>query len=420
MVKSITTVSSPFPDGQRVTGLVLEYDREFESCELDGGSFEVKERTVTGARTDGSCIIIDLNPKDAKSSTLFEKGRHISEPRPKMGPGGPGGHEGPGGPGGPGGHGGPPEIVLPDGRKFKGPHGIAASRPAVEVEVLQKAEIQGEPAWEESRVNDRECNELADLFEVKTLEDMEYNLYVPEDYDPDKKYPLVLFIHDAGATGDSPRVTLEQGLGALAWVTKEIQNKHHCFVVAPQHHKEFPIANDNYWCFDDEHTIKKIVDRVCEEYSIDTARLYTTGQSMGFMTSVQLMLDYPGFFAAALLPAGHWDIEKTATLWDKKIWMFLSEDDKGGMNLIQNLPGAIEKIGGRLGIYSWDANQPTEEIGRLIESVKDDGYSFRMTVFPTGSIMRPDQPDRTDGGGHAGTWHFVYQIKAALEWLLEQ
>jgi len=42
-------------------------------------------------------------------------------------------------------------------------------------------------------------------------EPLMYNLYVPQNYDPSKKYPLVLFIHDAGAVGDDPTTTLTQG-----------------------------------------------------------------------------------------------------------------------------------------------------------------------------------------------------------------
>ena len=43
-----------------------------------------------------------------------------------------------------------------------------------------------------------------------------YNLYVPENYDPDKSYPLVLFMPDASATSTIPTKGITQGLGAVA------------------------------------------------------------------------------------------------------------------------------------------------------------------------------------------------------------
>ncbi|MDD1723965.1 MAG: hypothetical protein LUQ07_02415 [Methanospirillum sp.] len=44
-----------------------------------------------------------------------------------------------------------------------------------------------------------------------------YNLYVPKDYDPKRSYPMILFIHDAGAVSTQHNKTLTQGLGAVVW-----------------------------------------------------------------------------------------------------------------------------------------------------------------------------------------------------------
>lgn len=421
MVKSITSVSRPFPDGQRVTAVAVEYDCNFTAQQLDASAFSVQGRTITDIYTaasvksvapeDGSFIIVELDSADPDSSTITEArdGRHISAPRPpRMDPVG---KKGPGG---------PPTFMLPGGKIFQGPAGNGCLRYPVFMKLRQLTDIQGAPAWEMDMVNDKEYNEWADLFEQRQFEDMSYNIFIPENYDSAKKYPLLLFIHDAGVSGIMPRITLEQGIGATIFASPKEQAKHECIIIAPQHAKTLPIANDQYWCTDDEHTIKRIVDKVISEYSIDTDRIYTTGQSMGFMTSIQLMLDYPGFFTAALLPAGHWDIKKTATLWNEKIWMFLSEEDGGGKRMIAGLPDAIKEIGGEIGIYRWDANIPTAEMSKLVESVNGDGHNFRLAIFPGNSIARPDQPDRTNGGGHNGTWHFVYQIEAARDWLFAQ
>jgi len=62
-----------------------------------------------------------------------------------------------------------------------------------------------------------------------------YNLYIPANYDPSRKYPLVLFMHDAGVVGNNPTRTLKQGLGAIVWATPAEQAKHPCFVLAPQY-----------------------------------------------------------------------------------------------------------------------------------------------------------------------------------------
>ena len=407
----------------------MEYDEKFDEQKFPVDTFIVPERNITKIYTAshiefenkssaGNFIIIELDPHDEKSSTLIDMhGQHVSVPKQPFKPSGNTDSKKA--------FKGKQEVVLPDGRVLLGPVGQYCVRNKIEVPIRQaKALISADgrevEPFEEYIVSDREINEWSDLFEVRTFEDINYNIYIPEDYDPAVSYPLVLFIHDAGTCGENPRVTLEQGIGATVFASPAEQMKHKCIVVAPQHSKYYPIANDNYWCLEDEHTIKRLLDAVQEQYSVDPDRIYTTGQSMGFMTSIQLILDYPGYFAAALLPAGHWDIEKTASLWQENIWMFLSEPDRGAKKLIDNLPTAIEEAGGKVGVYVWDADQPTEEIGRLITNVKDDGNSFHITVFPGESIYRPHQSDRTEGGAHPCTWQFVYQIEAARDWLFEQ
>ncbi|MDO6851698.1 hypothetical protein Q4S57_28040 [Priestia megaterium] len=62
-----------------------------------------------------------------------------------------------------------------------------------------------------------------------------YNLYVPKDYNPFKKYPLVLFMHDAGVVSNNPTYTLTQGLGAVVWAEPSEQTKNEAIVLAPQY-----------------------------------------------------------------------------------------------------------------------------------------------------------------------------------------
>ncbi|ANH05661.1 hypothetical protein [Shinella sp. HZN7] len=63
---------------------------------------------------------------------------------------------------------------------------------------------------------------------------LRYNLFVPKDYDAGASYPLVLFMHDAGATSDQTRTTLFQGLGAVAWASPQDHAVRPAFVLAPQ------------------------------------------------------------------------------------------------------------------------------------------------------------------------------------------
>jgi predicted peptidase len=53
-----------------------------------------------------------------------------------------------------------------------------------------------------------------------------YNLYVPMNYDKNKSYPMVLFMHDASVNSPEHDRTLIRGLGAVVWASPEDQSKH--------------------------------------------------------------------------------------------------------------------------------------------------------------------------------------------------
>lgn len=48
---------------------------------------------------------------------------------------------------------------------------------------------------------------------------LQYNLFTPKNIEPDKQYPLVLFMADASTPGPDPLTPLIQGYGGLVWAT---------------------------------------------------------------------------------------------------------------------------------------------------------------------------------------------------------
>lgn len=455
----VTAVSRPYPDGQRVIAAAIEYDAPVDATSVHPEAFEVENRTVVRAYVadggfpytpvpTGRTVVVGLDPADRFAATLKDRDglpKDYARPRgggsrgpqgtgPQTRPNGPAGDPGPwgngprgpqGGPSAGGPQGGRAPVVGPNGRPWHGPHGISAWRdPQLDLLVRQIAPLRAADGatvspWSSPLAATREDNGVNDAFARERFEDIAYNLFVPREYDPATRYPLVLFIHDAGAIGADPRITLEQGIGATCWALPEEQAKHPCFVVAPQHAKEFPITNDDYEATDDLETIKRLLDDLQRRFSIDPDRIYVTGQSMGFMSTCELFSRYPDYFAAAIPVAGHWDVDKVADLWAKNVWMFLSGEDRGGLRM-GALPEAAAARGGRIGWHEWDADQPVGRLCELLEQAKHDGDTFRITLFPGDSIWREHQPGRTMGGGHFGTWHLTYQIEALRDWLFEQ
>ena len=408
-----TTISKPFGSGQKVVRIALRYGTGVDGASLRVDTYAVENRTVLNVftasapdaaapETGGEYVILELDKKDPEASTV--KSLH---PRPSGGPR----------PGG-----GPPTHVHPSGRVRKGPSGLAKKREPLAVKVEQTAEIKaadGTVIDRSSVISTREINELSDKFRQFWHDGVEYNLYIPETCGPEKKYPMVLFIGDASIAGKEARITLEQGLGALCWVTDEMQREQPCYVLAPVHFDPEPITDDDYWCTERLDVIKDICDEVIEKYNIDPQRVYTTGQSMGCMSSFELMYRYPDRFAGALCVSGHWDREKIAACARRgqQLWFILSEADGHGYPCATDVKQILSDEGIKFGWYEWDGRLSPEELSALADQAASDGNTFRITVYPGESALRRGMEDEC-GNGHPAGWHLSYRVKGLCRWLL--
>lgn len=172
---------------------------------------------------------------------------------------------------------------------------------------------------------------IADDFRQLSYKDDEtgvtlrYNLFIPRDYDSSKRYPLVLFMHDASGANQNDRYTLLQGNGAVVWASPESQSAHPAFVLAPQYDEI--VVDDDFTATASAGATIGLLHHVEKEYSVDKDRVYTTGQSMGCMMSYLLLSTHPDEFAAGLLVAGQWDPKVIAPMAEKPLWLVSSTGD---------------------------------------------------------------------------------------------
>ncbi len=115
-----------------------------------------------------------------------------------------------------------------------------------------------------------------------------YIQYLPEDYDPNKKYPLVLFLHGAGERGDD-----------LDVLTKHGYMKYHI-----EDGREYPFIFISPQCPDARYwgnyveSLHKFLDYICDTLPIDKDRIYLTGISMGGTGTYLMAQAEPNRFAA--------------------------------------------------------------------------------------------------------------------------
>lgn len=159
------------------------------------------------------------------------------------------------------------------------------------------------PASRKALATTRVENPIVDDFRQLAFHDpqtgkmLRYNLFVPKNHAAGTACPLVLFMHDAGATSDVTRTTLYQGLGAVSWASPEDQARRPCFVLAPQYAEI--IADDDSKTSAMLDTTINLIKALAEQYNIDRNRLYATGQSGGCMMSIAMNIKYPTLFAAS-------------------------------------------------------------------------------------------------------------------------
>ncbi|MCD7750758.1 MAG: hypothetical protein LUI10_03305 [Lachnospiraceae bacterium] len=275
-------------------------------------------------------------------------------------------------------------------------------------------------AWTESCSTDytENVNLLVENFTLDTftLSDgttLMYSLYLPEDYNEDTAYPLVLFMPDATGEGSDEYLALTESLGGVIWTTEEWQSEHETIVLVPQY------ENSNT---EDPANTMELVTGIVSQYSVDTSREYLVGQSSGTIRSIKLLIDYPDEFAGALLVAGQTDSAYTDSIADlasQNIWMICSEGDARAYPGMTEITEAVEAAGTEVTIAQWSAALADEEQEQLATEQASAGTTINWTVFDTGTVMRDDVTS-SDATEHMNTWRVAYDLNTVREWLFEQ
>lgn len=386
-----TCLTDNFPDGQKITGVRLQYDCPIDGRWITPAAFRVENQRITGISVEKELVTLSFDTTRAAARII-------------PAPGGAGKPDGP-------------------NKPLGSPHQLpAVSRLPREVTVTQVSDVKAEggPIFGPSVqaiVSDRAYEPVICDFIQGNFEGIRYNLYVPKQYDGETQLPLVMFIHDAGPCGSDPLITLSQGSGAISFASPDWQKEHPCFVLAPQIDRNVHLTSNHFQASEELFTVKQMLDYVVEAYHVDKKRIYATGQSMGCMASCELNIRYPDYFAASLLVAGQWSPERMAEKCrDCRLWVLVSEHDARafpGMNAVME---QMEAAGAKIGRYWWDGKESAEDLSALARAAMEDDVTIRYTVFCGSSVVPADRRD-DPGSNHTSTWDVVYPIRGLKEWL---
>ena len=254
-------------------------------------------------------------------------------------------------------------------------------------------------------------NDKVSKFTLHTYSDdvsgeaINYNLYLPENYSAEKKYPAVFFIADGSAAGKAPEFSLTQGYGALVWPDD-------CIVIVPAYPVMILDDHNGFVMTEYIELTGRFVNWAAKNYSIDENRIYATGQSMGCMTFLVLASKYPEIFTACLFVSGQWDINTLKGLEGRKfIYVASAGDDKASKGQ-QEVIDMFRQDG-----VPFMLAQEIDARNQDYVLPRTQGTCYFLT-FKAGSTL----PDETEGkySEHMTSFDYAYRMQALREWLLMQ
>ena len=392
-IRNVTSVTEVFGTGQQITHIIVEFNEKVVNSQLKKDTFAVSGRTVkkiysnnsperTDVVKDGRYVIIELNQNDEGASLRVEGNQEI-------------------------------------GFQMK----RATSR------ITQKEDIlftNGKKI--EKNIAILENNKIKDLIvenfkqfvftDPKTGVNVKYNLYIPKNYDKNKKYPLVLFMHDMGVLSEDTKSTLLQGNGAISFADPEVQKKNEAFVLAPQYSKQ--VVDDNGNITNDlEATVNLIRDHLLLKYNIDNRKIYATGQSMGGMMAIVMNYKYPELFAASYLVACQWNEKEVAPMAKNNLWIMVSTGDAKAYPGMNAITSELAKKGATITRETWKADYTNEQFLEAARKVIGQKSNIKYTTLEKGTnpyLAKNANP----GSEHAGTWKVAYNIPGVKDWMFSQ
>ena len=405
-VKHVTAIGEVLGDGAKTTAVAIEYDAPILQSSLSKSTYTVDGRTVKRVYTNsesmksrtghnGRFVIVELKTTVSLTPDFGpdkKKDDNKADDPKDNGQGG-----------------GPAGGITAGNRPTR------ESNPFPITATLTQAKAVNTTTGKTYKggvtlTSDKSRTLIADDFKQLTFKDdktgvtLRYNLFVPENYDASKSYPLVLFMHDASGANQNDNYALLQGNGATVWASPRDQAKHPCFVLAPQYDEI--VVDDSFRVTPSAETTIDLLDYIKGQYSIDADRVYTTGQSMGCMMSYLLMSTHPDEFAAGMLVAGQWDPKVIAPMAKKPLWLITSTGDAKSSAGAAAALKLWSSLGAKTDSAAWPLD--TTEVARAqeIEALRNKPVTIRYSHL--------------QGGWHNGTWRVAYTFAGIRDWLFEQ
>ncbi len=190
-------------------------------------------------------------------------------------------------------------------------------------------------AEETSATQPEEPGQHPGSFEATITFKLNYLLFLPEDYskDPEKKWPLIVFLHGSGERGNDVNMVKAHGPPKIVETKKDFP----FVVLSPQ------CPPDTGW---KPFELNALLDKILASYRVDPDRVYLTGLSMGGFGTWDWASQNANRFAAIAPMCGGGNTSLARRLKNLPIWVFHGEADPVvPIARSQEMVAALQKVG---------------------------------------------------------------------------
>jgi predicted peptidase len=278
--------------------------------------------------------------------------------------------------------------------------------PDLPTRVVQRKDVYGQPRFgigkgpvlakaspnESRKVTEKAVNQLVDEFRYGSYLSggmvLPYHYHLPRNYDPARKYPLMVVLpgHGMGWDGDNLLVQVAADIPATAWLQpKWTGSTEDVIVLAPQHQRVGGAAEADL--------LVKMLDQFVKDFAVDKRRVYATTVSYGSQLLWNAFAKRPDLFAGGLVTGGFAvNADQAAAIAAAEIPLWVTHgvhDHLLNINLARNTKTLLTNA------YAARGKTP-EQIGTLLHYTEYEDASFSLPDYhlaagPTyedGSILR--------------------------------
>ena len=209
--------------------------------------------------------------------------------------------------------------------------------------------------------------------------EFDYQVFVPRDYDAQKEWPVVLFLHGIGERGSDGLAQTDTGLGTSI---RKYSDRWPLIAIFPQ------VPDNMSWQGLPSEIAIATLDAAIDEFSVDESKVYLTGLSLGGNGVWYVSYNNPERFAAivpicgfvqipqrvpSFLPDSSEDVyhDLALRIADTPVWIFHGDADTVvSVDESRKMAAALDSVGGNvrytefpdIGHNAWDPAYSMEEL----------------------------------------------------------